>query len=85
MPQTFMLGFLSLSLLFFLCLFVVIGCKICYLSIKNYFIDKYFTPKKAPSPPKPQKESKPKPTPKPIRSIEINPNEVDRIYVKSGD
>ena len=85
MPQTFMLGFLSLSLLFFLCLFVVLGGKICYLSIKNYFYDKYFTPKKAPTPPRHAQEKKPRPTPKPIRSIEINPNEVDRIYVKNSD
>ncbi|MBQ9734992.1 MAG: hypothetical protein IJV95_03935 [Clostridia bacterium] len=74
-------GGFFLTLCFFIAsLFIVLGAKSA-----NEFI-KLRLPKKKVSAP-PQNEQKPKTTrpkkkPSAVRSIEINPDEIDRIYVK---
>lgn len=76
-PASLFLGPLFLIALFIACTIAVAGIKILYL---------YF--KREPIKLKPAKKAKnpapiPPPAPyKPIRSIEINPDEVDKIYVK---
>ena len=64
------LGLIYLILLYALCFFVVIGVKqvLLYLFPKPTII-------KIPT----QKRTK-----KPVRSIEINPDDIDRIYVKKS-
>ncbi len=76
----FLLGLLCVGGLFVLCLLVVLGGKMLALSFK----EKFFAKKVAP-PPKPQtvkRRKKPSTIPKPVRSIEIDPDQVDKIYVK---
>ncbi len=75
----FLLGLLCTGGLFILCFLVVVGAKMVTLSFKEKFIHK--------SPPQPKatviKRQKRTPSPpKPVRSIEIDPEQVDRIYVK---
>lgn len=76
-PSSLFLGPLFLVAFFVASVIVVAGIKILYL---------YF--KREPVKLKPERVKKPKivksapPPEKPIRSIEINPDEVDRIYVK---
>ena len=66
--SSLIIGFCLCGTLFLLCFFVVVIVK--YLL---YFITKLLAPKIIPAPKKPRKR---------IKSIEINPNEIDRIYVK---
>ncbi len=75
--SSFLLGLFFTILLFFLCAFLVISAKSIFIAVKR----------KLPAPP--PKVEEPTPPPKPqkrsykrARSIEINPDEVDRIYVK---
>lgn len=73
-PVSLFLGPLFLAVLYIFCLISVAGIKILYL---------YF--KRSPEQVKPtvKRVKKPAPVPeKPVRSIEINPDEVDKIYVK---
>ena len=72
-------GPLFLVLLFVFCALLVIGAKVVYLAIKKYFEK----PVAVSKPPKKRKARtiKPKST-SPVRSIEINPDEIDKIYVK---
>ncbi len=70
-------GFCCLAALFLICLIFVVGVKVIYLSVKKYIS----AGKPAPAPQVRKPKAPPKPR-KPIRSIEINPEEVDRIYVK---
>jgi len=70
------LGFCCVVLLFIVSLIVVLGVKVIILGIKQLYYK--FNP-----PPKPQpKAARPKRKREPVKSIEIDPNEVDRIYVK---
>ena len=71
MLESFFLGLISLALLFFLCLVFVVGVKSVYL---RYF----YKPK-----PTPIVKQKPKQKRK-IKSVTINPEEIDRIYVKKA-
>lgn len=77
--SVFIIDFLCALLLFIISLLLTLGVKLIYIAIKQHF-----------SPPSKKAEpEKNKPTPKPkakkipsaVRSIEINPNEIDRIYV----
>ncbi len=77
---SFFTGLLFLVLFFLLSLFLVVGIKSVFIAIKPYF-----TKKKKPKAIeiKPKESPKPKPIKKKVsRSIEINPDEVDKIYVK---
>ena len=84
---SFFSGLLSLFSLFALSVFIVLGAKIIYLYIKQSF------PKSQEKPVAPtivkQTHTSRKRTPRtiksvPVRTIEIDPNEVDRIYVKKS-
>lgn len=70
MLQSFFTGLLSLIVLFFICLVVVIGIK----SVIIYFNPKPVKPIVKPAPKKRK--------PKTVRSISIDPEQIDRIYVK---
>ena len=75
-------GFLCVVLLFVLSLLLVVGAKAVILYIKQ-MVDKIrYLPSEKDFKPAPPKKSTVKKAEKPIRSIEINPDEVDRIYVK---
>ncbi len=78
---SFCIGLFCTASAFTLCAFIVIGSKIVLNSIKRYF------PEKKVEPP-PQKVDKPRKVntqkAKVVRSIEIDPLEVDRIYVKKS-
>ena len=71
MLKSIFLGLFSLIVLFFLCSVFVVGVKSVYL---RYFY-------------KPKPKQKPTPKPKQKRttkSLTINPEEIDRIYVKKA-
>lgn len=75
-PVSLFLGPLFLILMFFLCLISVAGIKLLYYYFKR-------TPVKLkPVIKRPKKSAPPPEIKKPVRSIEINPDEVDKIYVK---
>ena len=80
---SFTLGFLCTSCLFALCFLITIGAK----TLLNLFEN--ILPQKQPISqevelPKPKRKRKPKTQKhsKIIRSVEIDPSEIDRIYVK---
>lgn len=84
---TFLDGFLCTAFLFIVCFLSVIGGKTVYLAIKRYLPQK---PEPAVEPPKQETNPKPKrrkprnKKPAAVRSIEIDPNEIDKIYVKKS-
>jgi hypothetical protein len=71
------LGFTVTLALFVLCFVVVIGIKAIIYYVQSLFPEK----REKISAPKRQRKVRAK-TVKPIKSIEINPDEIDRIYVK---
>ena len=80
--SSFLVGFLSTSFLFVLSLIIVLGVKYLRLMIKDFMVKD--TPKvqdKAPSPVRKRKRRKPQSD---KRSIEIDPSEIDRIFVKKS-
>ena len=74
-PSSLFLGPLFMLVFFVICVVIVAGIKILYLYFKR-------TPVKLRSPVKKRKPQESKPLPKPVRSIEIDPDEIDRIVVK---
>ncbi|MBQ7235929.1 MAG: hypothetical protein IKB30_00265 [Clostridia bacterium] len=83
-PLSFTLGFLCTAMLFALCFLSVIGTKTVFLYIKRFL-----PAKKIEIPPpedKPKKKTAPRApkSPQVVRSIEIDPSTVDRIYVKKS-
>lgn len=75
----FLSDFFCVVLLFFVSFFMVVGTKYVYYKFIELF------PKKPIFSNKEIEDCAPKKPPrkrKPIRSIEINPDEIDRIYVK---
>ena len=80
LEKSYIFGPLILITAFIVLLVLTLGAKVLYLSIKSYFfvepIAKQVKPKR-----KRTKQVKPS-QPSMIRSIEINPEEIDRIYVK---
>ena len=78
----FFTGLLTTILLFCFCFFIVVGAKslqvfLQYKLLKNTKASPPTPPKKPKTSPKPKKS-----TPKVIKSIEIDPMEIDKIYVK---
>ncbi|MBE7081332.1 MAG: hypothetical protein E7372_02090 [Clostridiales bacterium] len=85
--SSFLLGLVCTLFLFILSVIITLGVKMLYLMhfdfAKTKETDNDSKPNKAKSKkPSPKKDSKPKPTPKAIRSIEIDPEQIDKIYVK---
>ena len=84
--SSFVIGLLCTGSLFATCFLLVVGFKAILYAVKERLVK----PQQAPPEPevkpikKAQKKRKRKPTsiPKPVRSIEIDPEQVDRIYVK---
>jgi len=84
--SSFVIGLLCTASLFAICFFLVVGFKTMLLAVKERHV------KQPQSPPDPEvkpikkvqkkRKRKPKSIPKPVRSIEIDPEQVDRIYVK---
>ncbi|MBO7149432.1 MAG: hypothetical protein J6V71_00905 [Clostridia bacterium] len=81
--SSFLVGFLSTSFLFVLSLIMVLGVKYLHLIIKDLLAQD--TPPeemgKKPSPARKRKKHKPKHD---KRSIEIDPSEIDKIFVKKS-
>ncbi len=72
-------GFLATSFLFAISFFTVIGVKKAYYKLLEAFPKKPVVSTKTIQP-----EKAPRKKRAPIRSIEINPDEIDRIYVKKS-
>lgn len=80
---SFSLGMFGVLILFFSSCVMVFLAKSLILTLKKY------APKKAvqeepPKKPAPPKREKPPKSPPVIRTIEIDPSQVDRIYVKKA-
>lgn len=76
--KTYILAPVFLALLFLICLLAVVGTKV----LLSPFFKKLSPPPKEQPPT--EEKTKVRKNPKPIRSIEINPEEVDRIYVRKN-
>ena len=79
-PLSFFIGFIFTALFLVVSALLVLSAKALYNSIKSRLPEK-----QVPIPPPETKKQTPpakKRAPKTIRSIEINPDEIDRIYVK---
>ncbi len=73
-------GPLFLILLFALCVVLVVGVKVVFYNLKNHFVKPVVVEQEVVKRKKPRTRNKKPKTPE--RSIEINPNEIDKIYVK---
>ncbi len=86
--QTFVLGLFFTIVLFFICLFLVAGVRVTYILLKyklNKMFDFQILPNMEEKPKRTYKrKEKSKSSNQIIRSIEINPEEIDRIYVKKS-
>ena len=79
LEKSYIFGPLILITLFIVLLILTLGVKALCLSVRSYFFTQPIQQEVKPK----RKYSKPKPKqPSMIRSIEINPEEIDRIYVK---
>ena len=80
--SSFLVGFLSTAFLFIMSVIIVLGIKTLLIMIKDLAVQN--TPpvaeNKKPSPPKRKKRK----VISPQRSIEIDPSQIDRIYVKKS-
>lgn len=87
---SYVAGPFFLLILFALCVITVVGAKALYKSVKDKFAKPEEKPRlAAPAPQKRRRRSSSAPAfakrvtaAKPVRSIEIDPEQVDRIYVK---
>ena len=80
--SSFITGFLSTAFLFAISVILVLGVKALYLAIKDFFAQKTPPETEIKKPPAPRRKRRK--TPAPQRSIEIDPSEIDRIYVKKS-
>ena len=79
--------FLATLALFAICVILVFGAKFSILVIKEYLPKKeIYIPQenKKPLPPRKKRAKVYSSSIKPIRSIEIDPTKIDRIYVKKS-
>lgn len=84
---SFINGFIYTALAFLLCLVFTIGFKWLYLYIKSHLKVKNVNKVQQEQEKPPQKKPKPdfqKPAKKPLRTIEINTDDVDKIYFKKS-
>lgn len=79
MMQSFMLGVITLTFLFFMCYSFVLGVKTLIDFTKKYLLPEQKQPTVKIA--RPKRVSK---KPRVVKSIEINPDEVERIYVKKS-
>lgn len=85
MLNSFLLGLVFSLSLFAFCLILVVGAKTVINALKIRFVKPTEEPLPTPKKPrKPRKKSVCNKTVVPFRSIEINPEEIDRIYVKKS-
>ncbi|MBQ9485528.1 MAG: hypothetical protein IJU83_01690 [Clostridia bacterium] len=77
-PVSLFLGPLFLITFFVACAVIVVGIKMLIL----YFKKEPKTPTRLSVKPKRRRAENSAPPPKPVRSIEIDPDQVDKIYVK---
>lgn len=75
------LGFIFTAALFAICFFLVVGIKFFLLTIKTYGSTKTEIAATKPEKVKPAVK-KHKTERRKLKSIEINPDEIDRIYVR---
>ncbi len=80
---SFISGLFCVGGLFILSCVTVVGVKFLW-GIITSFLTKEPTALEAPVKKRRRKKRAPPPTPSPIRSIEINPEEIDRIYVRKS-
>ena len=84
--SSFLLGLVCTLFLLILSVIITLGVKmlcLMYLDFsKNQDTSKEIKPKQSKKQPSPKKPAKHKPTPRAIRSIEIDPEQIDKIYVK---
>ncbi len=83
--SSFILGLLCTGGLFALCFLVVAGVKAVLFAIKEKLTPPPTAQESAPPPPvkaRVIKRRKPKSVANPVRSIEIDPDQIDKIYVK---
>ena len=83
-PLSFTLGFICTCALFAFSFLTVIGFKTVVIYLKKFLPQQNITATPQEKPKRHRKKRKteqPKPT-TPVRSIEIDPQQIDRIYVK---
>ena len=85
--SSFLLGLVCTLFLLVLSVIITLGVKMLYLMHFDFAetkeTDNESKPNKGKSKkPSPKNTAKPKPIPKAIRSIEIDPEQIDKIYVK---
>ncbi|MBQ8197409.1 MAG: hypothetical protein IJZ73_05055 [Clostridia bacterium] len=81
MGASFITGLSCIFLLFAVSVVLVIGVKYTYFALLKLFATESAKPSAVRKRKRKPKEIKP-PAPPAVRSIEINPEEIDRIYVK---
>lgn len=77
------LGFLFTATLFAICFFTVVGIKLVLITLKNRF-EKPSPPPEQPKPKRKYSARKKPASTSAVKSIEINPDEIDRIYVRKS-
>lgn len=81
---SFSLGMFGVLILFFISLVIVFLAKLLILTIKKNTAKNPVAQEAPPQKPAPPKREKPPKSPPVIRTIEIDPSQVDRIYVKKA-
>lgn len=71
---------LILAAIFFMCLMSVVGVKSLLFALKR----KYAKPVESEEPPAPAPSAAPRKKPRSVKSIEIDPDDVDKIYVRKS-
>ena len=74
---SFLSGLAFLVVFFFISLFLVVGIKVVFLHLENKLIKRNRPKKQTATTKKPPKKQQ-----NVVKSIEINPEEVDKIYFK---
>ena len=85
--SSFLLGLVCTLFLLILSVIITLGVKMLFLMHFDFAKPKAVSKQVKPSTaktkkPSPKNTAKPKPIPKAIRSIEIDPEQIDKIYVK---
>ena len=81
--SNFLVGFACTLFLFVLSVIIALSIKAIYLSVKEISQRQYTQTEKEQTP-KTKRTRTPKKTTGVIRSVEIDPNQIDKIYVKKS-